>query len=255
MPTKTEKTKKWPKRLAIALIAIIVVSIVGFYVYVSDYYHAGNTAGELTQELKEVHALEETDQAIKVGNPQAETGIVIYPGAKVDPYAYVPLVNELNEYGYYCVIAKMPFNLAFFGIDVADSLMDEAPEVGKWWIAGHSLGGAMAAQFASTHSSELQGVFLLAAYAATDLSFTNLEVDLIYGSNDGVLNRTALEENASNLPEDSRTIVIEGGNHAGFGDYGPQEGDGDCVLGASQQWEDVAHYLDEAIAAQSKELT
>ena len=104
-------------------------------------------------------------------------------------------------------------------------------------------------QSPSTHSDELSGVFLLAAYAAVDLSTTNLEVELIYGSNDGVLNRTALEENAGNLPADSQTKVIVDGNHAGFGDYGPQDGDGECVIGASQQWQEVACYLDETIAS------
>ena len=107
----------------------------------------------------------------------------------------------------------------------------------------------MAAQFASAHSDELSGVFLLAAYAAVDLSTTNLEVELIYGSNDGVLNRTALEENAENLPADSQMKVVEGGNHAGFGDYGPQAGDGECTIGASQQWQEVAYYIDETIAS------
>ena len=229
------KKKKWPKRLVIALIVIMLFGAGGFYAYVSDYYHAGDTALRLTQEMKTAGVLEESDQAIKIG--------------EVDPSAYVPLANELSNSGYYCVIAKMPFNLASFGIDAADSLMSSAPEIEEWWIAGHSLGGAMAAQFASAHSDELSGVFLLAAYAAVDLSVTNLEVELIYGSNDGVLNRTALEENAGNLPADSQTKVIEGGNHAGFGDYGPQEGDGECMVGAQQQWQETARFLDEVIAA------
>lgn len=243
------KKKKWPKRLVIALIAVMLFGAGGFYAYVSDYYHAGDASLRLTQEMKTAGVLEESDQAIEIGEPQTKTGIVIYPGAKVDPYAYVPLANELSNCGYYCVIAKMPFNLAFFGIDAADSLMNSAPEIEEWWIAGHSLGGAMAAQFASVHSDELSGVFLLAAYAAVDLSTTNLEVKLIYGSNDGVLNRIALEENAGNLPADSQTKVIVGGNHAGFRDYGPQDGDGECVIGASQQWQEVACYLDETIAS------
>lgn len=107
------KKKKWPKRLVIALIAVMLFGAGGFYAYVSDYYHAGDTALRLTQEMKTAGVLEESDQAIKIGDPHEKTGIVIYPGAKVDPYAYVPLANELSNCGYYCVIAKMPFNLAF----------------------------------------------------------------------------------------------------------------------------------------------
>lgn len=94
----------------------------------------------------------------------------------------------------------MPFNLAFFGIDAASGIMDDAPQVGSWWIAGHSLGGAMAAQFAAGHADDIEGAFLLAAYAANGLSTTDLAVDIIYGSEDGVLNRDSLADNAANLP-------------------------------------------------------
>lgn len=244
-----QKKRRWPKRLAIVLIALVVMGGVGFGVYASDYYEAGDTATALTTELSETEELFETDGSIAVGQSDAEVGIVIYPGAKVDPYAYVPLADVLSDQGYYCVIAKMPFNLAFFGIDAATDIMNSAPEVDEWWIAGHSLGGAMAAQFASSHPSELEGVILLAAYAASDLSTTNLDVEIIYGSNDGVLNRAALEENVGNLPHNAAMHVIEGGNHAGFGDCGPQEGDGECSIGASEQWRITSSEVSERIEA------
>ena len=223
------RARKWPKRLAIAMLAVIIAAVVGFFAYTSDYYRPGEIATGLSEELAASGGLRETNVGITLGEADAEVGIVLYPGAKVDPRAYVPLAQELASKGYYCVIAKMPFNLAFFGIDVHE-----------WWIAGHSLGGAMAAQFASTHADELEGVLLLAAYAATDLSASGLTVETAYGSNDGVLNRDALEQNAANLPSGSRTDVIEGGNHAGFGDYGPQNGDGENALGARAQWQETA---------------
>ena len=244
--------RKWPKRLLIACIAVVIACGIGFYAYTSDYYHAGDDARALTETLESTGSLQETDASIAVGSPNAEVGIVFYPGAKVDPQAYVPLANELAVRGYYCVITKMPFNLAFFGIDSASSLMGSASEVDEWWIAGHSLGGAMAAQFASAYSNELEGVFLLAAYAASDLSQTDLSVNLIYGSNDGVLNCDALQNNEVNLPSGSVTEVIEGGNHAGFGDYGPQDGDGECSIGAEQQWDATASFMVVSIEAARK---
>lgn len=243
--------KKWPKRLLIACIAVVIACGFGFYAYTSDYYHAGDDARALTETLESAGSLQETDASIAVGSSDSEVGVVFYPGAKVDPQAYVPLANELADRGYYCVIAKMPFNLAFFGIDSASSLIDSASEIDEWWIAGHSLGGAMAAQFASAHGDGLEGVFLLAAYAASDLSQTDLSVNLIYGSNDGVLNRDALQSNEANLPSDSVTEVIEGGNHAGFGDYGPQDGDGDCAIGVEKQWDVTASFMVDSIEAAS----
>lgn len=244
--------RKWPKRLLIACITVLIACGIGFYAYTSDYYHAGEDARALTESLESAGSLQETDASIAVGASDAEVGVVFYPGAKVDPQAYVPLANELAVRGYYCVITKMPFNLAFFGIDSASSLMGSASEVDEWWIAGHSLGGAMAAQFASAYGDELEGVFLLAAYAASDLSQTDLSVNLIYGSNDGVLNRDALQSNEANLPSDSVTEVIEGGNHAGFGDYGPQYGDGDCAIGVEKQWDVTASFMVVSIEAARK---
>lgn len=97
----------------------------------------------------------------------------------------------------------------------------------------------------------MEGVILLAAYAASDLSATNLDVEIIYGSNDGVLNRAALEENAGNLAHNTVTHVIEGGNHAGFGDYGPQDGDGECSIGAPEQWRITSSEVSEHIEARS----
>lgn len=237
----------WPRRIAIGLFALIAVTLAGFLIYTADYYHAGDTAATLSASLSASGELNETDSAIAIGDDEAEVGIVFYPGAKVAPEAYIPLAYELAERRYYCVIAKMPFNLAFFGIGAANAIIADAPEVDSWWIAGHSLGGAMAAQYASGHEDELQGVLLLAAYAASDLSTTDLAIDVVYGSEDGVLNRDALEKNAANLPANSTTTVIEGGNHAGFGDYGPQAGDGEATISAAEQWAETADLMEETV--------
>lgn len=241
------KKRAWPKRLGITLLVLIVIAGAAFYAYTSDYYHAGETATEMMGELADSGQLQESESGIAIGDSQAQTGIVLYPGAKVDPVSYVPLAYEFAQKGYYCVIAKMPFNLAFFGIDEASELMGAAPGVDSWWLAGHSLGGAMGASYASSHRSELQGMIFLAAYSTNDLSTSGLRIVSIYGSNDGVLNRGALVENESNLPQDSITEVIDGGNHAGFADYGPQEGDGESVIGAPAQWSETASLVDEVI--------
>lgn len=239
----SDKKKHWPRRVGIAFAAILIACGIGFGVYVSDYYHADATAAELS--IAAVPVVE-ADKAITVGQP-SDRGILFYPGAKVDPAAYVPLMQKLADEGFYCVIAKMPFNLAFFGINSADAIIAENPET-TWWIAGHSLGGAMAAQYAANHADSLEGIAFLAAYAASDLSDTDLEALVIYGSEDGVLNRENLANNEPNLPENSQTIVIEGGNHASFGNYGPQEGDGAASISADDQQRQTV----EAIAAAAK---
>lgn len=184
----------------------------------------------------------------------ARVGIVLYPGAKVDPHAYVPLVVDLAERGMLCVIIKAPFNLAFFDIDAAQAVMADHPEVQTWWVGGHSLGGVAASQFAANHADELEGVILLASYAATDLSGTHLQALQIYGTNDLVLNRESMEKNAVNLPSVSTTLAIEGGNHAGFGAYGPQAGDGVAEISAEEQRRETADAIAAFVSPDDKPL-
>lgn len=246
--------KMWPIRIALAVLISIALMASGFCIYASDYYRAGTQAQTLIEAGAdgESVAIVESDSTIAVGDSSSSYGIVLYPGAKVAPEAYVPLAAKLANKGVYIVIAKMPFNFAFFNINAADDAMESAPHIEHWWIAGHSLGGAMAAQYASSNANKLEGIALLEAYAASNLSATNLKALVIYGTKDEVLNRDKLESNAGNLPKHSQTIAIEGGNHAGIADYGPQEGDGKATIAAEEQQTQTANLI---ASAMIKKLT
>jgi len=78
---------------------------------------------------------------------QPKTGLIFYPGGRVDYRAYSPMAEELAKAGYLVVIPKMPFNLAVFGYDRASDIIQEYPSVINWVIGGHSLGGSMAAHY------------------------------------------------------------------------------------------------------------
>ena len=57
----------------------------------------------------------------------------------------------------------------------------------------------------------------------------------LYGSRDGVLNLRMRSFADRFLPEDAEVEVIEGGNHAQFGSYGIQKGDGTADITADEQ--------------------
>ncbi len=242
------RRRRWPKRLALAVAVVIALACAGFALYVSDYYHAAST-NELLSGENELSVVETNsyiaigESGTATGEAAADKGFVLYPGAKVDPHAYVPLAEDLAERGILCVIVKSPFNLAFFDMDAAQAIVENYPNVGAWWVGGHSLGGVVAAQFASAHADELKGVALLASYSAADLSETGLRVLCVYGTEDGVLNMDSMEKNAANLPGHAGTIALEGGNHAGFGVYGPQAGDGEATISADAQQEQTADLI------------
>ena len=129
----------------------------------------------------------------------------------------------------------MPFNLAVFGAGRVAEVMEAHPHR-RWYLAGHSLGGTIAAQWATDHPGRLNGLVLLAAYPVKKLP-DDLPVLLLYGSEDGVLNRTRLEKAMALLPAGATVEQLPGGNHANFGSYGAQRGDGSAAITPEAQWD------------------
>jgi pimeloyl-ACP methyl ester carboxylesterase len=163
-------------------------------------------------------------------------GFIFYPGGRVDYRAYAPVLRMIAENGYFVALVHAPLNLAFFDVNAAEPVQAKHPEIQKWVVGGHSLGGAMASVFAKDHLSQLDGIIFFASYPADDsLKNANLKVLSIYGTNDMAGMKT-FEEKKSLLPADTRYVVIEGGNHAQFGSYGPQEGDKPATISAEEQW-------------------
>lgn len=74
-------------------------------------------------------------------------------------------------------------------------------------------------------------------------SVKDLKVLEIYGSNDNVINREKLSEGAQYLPEDAVVYEITGGNHAQFGDYGKQSGDGKAIITADKQLDETVEQI------------
>jgi hypothetical protein len=165
------------------------------------------------------------------------TGLILYPGGRVNFRAYAPAARAIAAEGYVVVIVRMPLNLAVFAPERAAEVLRAFPDVRRWAIGGHSLGGAMAAHFAYPHPDLVQGLVLWAAYPASgdDLSARDLTVVSIYGTRDGLATLDKIEASRSLLPATTRWIAIEGGNHAQFGWYGPQAGDNAASISREAQ--------------------
>jgi predicted alpha/beta-hydrolase family hydrolase len=166
---------------------------------------------------------------------QPDTGLIFYPGGRVDYRSYAPLAREIARQGYTVVIVPMPLNLAVFGAGRASDVIAAHPEIQHWVIGGHSLGGAMAANYVYGHPDAVSGLALLAAYPAgnNSLADRNLDVLSIYGTQDGAVDQ--LKAAQSLLPPGTEWMAIDGGNHAGFGWYGPQPGDGAASISRGAQ--------------------
>ena len=237
--------KKRTKIILAVYLVILLLLGVGGYTYVADFYRADEAAvAAMAYQADEVQI--QDDGNVTWFIPQEPTaGLIFYPGGKVEHTAYAPLLRACAEKGLLCALVRMPGNLAVLDVNAADGLQEKYPEIATWYIAGHSLGGAMAANYAAAHSDEYSGLILLAAYSTKDLTQTPLQVLSIYGSEDGVMNQESYKKNWVNLPADTTEVILEGGCHAQFGSYGSQDGDGTPTISGEEQIQQTV----EAIAA------
>ena len=238
-PRRPHRGRRIAARVALVLACAVACLSVGFLVWCSCGYRPD-------AEALEAHAAANgtTEQGwATFGDSAARCGVVFYPGARVDAEAYAPLLSKLADRGAFCVLVKMPFDLAVLGIGSAGYVQAQFPQVERWYLAGHSLGGAVAAVYLGRgdNARDWDGLVLLGAYSSTDLSQSGLDVLTVVGGNDGVTDSGKLASYAANLPADARTVVIPGGNHAQFGSYGSQARDGEATVSADgQQAETVA---------------
>ena len=230
-----------------AILAIIAILVGACAIYLLNYYHADEDAIEafLGEDTLTYSVLE--DGSIVYEPDGATAGFIFYPGGKVEYTAYIPLMQVCAEQGILCVLVEMPFNLAVFDVNAADGIQNEYPKIEEWYIGGHSLGGSMAASYLEKNAEDYEGLILLGSYSTADLSETDLDALLIYGSEDKVMNHEKYGENKSNLPEDYTEIIIDGGCHAYFGMYGAQDGDGIPTITNEEQMHQTADAIKKMI--------
>ena len=230
------------KRFVVVSLIIVTIAIVGFLVW------ASTPAGVLMPTA--LDALESSDTVMVVQNEwlvfapierEPKTGFIFYPGGRVLVDAYAPLGQQIADEGYLAVFVPMPLNLAILNVDAANAVIEAYSEVDHWVIAGHSLGGAMAARYVHNNPNRVDGLVMMAAFPEVQFDFTerNLAVASIYGSLDGLATVEEVEASRPLLPDDAEFILIEGGNHAQFGWYGAQAGDNEAIISHEEQYEQI----------------
>jgi predicted esterase len=239
------KGKKFLKIGLIAVAVVLIVAVIGFLAWTRlARYPAFPEAAALAQTAQ-------TPQGWYVFNPEqpTDTGFIFYPGGLVDAAAYAPLMKSLADQGVMTVIVPMPLDLAIFGVNKATDVIAAYPEIDHWIIGGHSLGGSMAAEFVKGQPTAVESIAFMAAYPAdsTNLSALPIKVVSLHGSNDGLATDAKIQNSLKNLPADTKVVLIEGGNHAQYGNYGPQAGDGVATISREEQQQQTATAIGELV--------
>jgi pimeloyl-ACP methyl ester carboxylesterase len=227
------KALKW---ILIALVVLLGVGMVAFTIWAYTPLGPGEEAMAALQSDAAVTVITDPWLTFAPTGATPTTGFVFYPGGRVDPRSYAPAARAIAEEGY-LVVTPMPFNLAVFAADRAKRVVAAYPEITHWALGGHSLGGAMAASYLYNTGTNEDGLALWASYPAGNDNLTDrtIPVASIYGTNDGVATPDDVLAGRPLLPPDTVFVPIEGGNHAQFGDYGPQPGDNPATISSAEQ--------------------
>ncbi|MCI6348739.1 MAG: alpha/beta hydrolase [Negativibacillus massiliensis] len=239
MKTQQKSVHKKLIRILAAVLLLLVILTGVFFWYVSDYYRAEDVALEVLAQNDGI--VTQDNLTILSPSYQSDTAIIFYPGAKVETEAYLPLLDQIRQTGITCILVDMPFHMAIFDSNAAEDVMTQFPEIEHWYLAGHSMGGAMASKFAAEHPDEVDGLILMGAYIYGD--YPDEDTLTIYGSlNQSVEDHIDYTENI---------VEIEGGNHAQFGNYGLQKGDPLAEISAEEQQKQTVEAI-EAFLAERK---
>jgi hypothetical protein len=146
-------------------------------------------------------------------------GLIFYPGGECDERGYSTVLKDIAAEGYLVVLVPMPMQMAFMGIEKATDVIAAFPEIETWAIAGHSLGGSMAARYAFHHPENIQGLILWDSYPADDMSNSYLPITMIHRSNQAGDPPEDYVPHLSTLPPQTVFTPLKGGQHLNFGNF------------------------------------
>lgn len=232
MTTLENKRRVLLRRIRItgwSALTALAVTIVCFLIYFHTVFMADRESTlEVFRDPRVTVATVGGSIVLAPANGAGSAGLLYFPGARVDPYSYLHSLVDVAASGVTVVVMEPLFNMALFDSRDLGELTSAAPTVQKWTLAGHSLGGVRACMLAD--HPDVTGLVLLASYCANDVSGLDIEVRQILASGDGLIDPVAVEQAREFLPATTTTTTLDGANHASFGTYGDQPGDGPARL-------------------------
>ena len=191
------------------------------------------------QERFDVYLPPPSNKTTTADKPQEVPGLIFFPGALVEHAAYAPLAAHLSDQGILVVVVSFePMRIATFHQggserDVLPILYHVASHytdasVKDWALGGHSVGGSCA--FDLVQRLNMSKLVLFASHSSFDkrahLVDSKVKVLCVDATNDGILSRESSQRmehfKTHMVPADTIFYIIQGGNHSGFGHYGPQ---------------------------------
>ena len=233
------KVVKYIHRIIIFLVTLFVLIFVGLFIYSSQSYEALQDMRDEMEywSFSDLTFSEDRNTiSYTISNPLAN--IIFVPGGLVEPDSYQFLAARLAMEGYNVTIVKVAFNLAILTPNKPSRyIVDDLENI----IIGHSLGGVVASMVAAKQE-DISKIIMLGSYPIADISA--IDSLMITAEHDDGMDPIKFNDSLVYVSEMNNTIVdIEGGNHAQFGWYGPQKGDGDAEISTLVQQDIVVQLI------------
>ena len=225
------------KIFTISLSTLLIICVLGFTVFYIWSQQTYEAAEEMSSYVNLSEIQHEKNWLVFEPDGQPKTGIIFYPGAKVEPEAYSYYAQGLASDGYVVIIPQVNLNFALFDINQANQIMEKFSDITKWFVSGHSLGGVAAASYAYNNLENVEGLILLASYPSnsSDFSETDLPTLSLYAEYDELTTKEKINDTKHLLSSETTFYEVKGGNHAQFGMYGIQKGDGVATISPEEQ--------------------
>jgi len=233
-------------KIFLSIIGVLVIAVMSMLLYYNKAFP---------------EALKIAAQMEKIGgdyyfNGDSKVGFIIFSGAKADERSYAYIAKLLHDEGHTVVIPKVPFHLSVFGIDHGFEIMENNPQIKKWILVGHSLGGVPVSRIAAKQPDKILGVVFLATMASTDLSKLDIPALRITAENDKIMSKKMMDSYSGNLPQNSLNIELKGANHQGFAAYNSfLSRDGEATITWQKQNEETVRLILDFFDAQITEVS
>ena len=238
---RKHKVKLWIK-ISVPIVFTLVLNFVGFLAYFNIYYHAMSEVKDYLKDDNEVKIYNKSDYYLFDNISNNDKALIFYGGAKVEEKSYAPMLNKIAHQGYDVFLTKMPLRFPLFSVGKANSIYKSNNSYTDVYLMGHSLGGVCASMALEKTSLNYKGIIFLASYPNKPLD-NKYKALSIYGSEDKILNLNEYNSHLSNFPTGYTQQIIEGGNHAYYGYYGNQKGDGKALITREQQIDITVNYI------------
>ena len=234
--TNGKKKISGGKIALIVVLAVVVILAAVVVWYFTSVHEAEAEVLDYFDKTEDGISVTYIDEGVFVDSTESDKAVIFYPGCKVEYTAYVPFCYELAKQGFDVFIVKVKLNFALFDKAAGQKILDKY-DYDTWILMGHSMGGIAISGFAEDVKDKIDGLVLLGAHGTCDLTDTDIKVLVLYGSEDGVVQRDKVEAGRSTLAASGNyyELEIDGGNHANWGFYGTQAMDGEATISRDAQ--------------------